>query len=141
MVNPMHVFVIDDDASARTGLTCLLRAANYDVQSFALADDFLDALTGINDCPSELHGCVVVDAGMPGLLGEDLTSELKKSGYRLPIIVVTGDDDVVTRQRALTMEAVGFFRKPIDGTALLDAVGWALQSSQAERIRVDRKPE
>jgi FixJ family two-component response regulator len=26
------------------------------------------------------------------------------------------------------MQAVGFFRKPVDGTALIDAVDWALRA-------------
>jgi FixJ family two-component response regulator len=26
------------------------------------------------------------------------------------------------------MQAVGFFRKPVDGTALIDAIEWALRS-------------
>jgi FixJ family two-component response regulator len=29
------------------------------------------------------------------------------------------------------MGAVGFFRKPVDGAALLDAIAWALRSSAA----------
>ena len=44
MVNPINVFLIDDDTLARNGLTRLLRAAHFDVQPFSSADDFLDAL-------------------------------------------------------------------------------------------------
>jgi hypothetical protein len=29
------------------------------------------------------------------------------------------------------MKAVAFFRKPVDGTALLDAIAWALRSAGA----------
>ena len=38
-----------------------------------------------------------------------------------------------TRRKAEEMKAVGFFRKPVDGTALLDAIDWALRSSSIGR--------
>jgi FixJ family two-component response regulator len=31
------------------------------------------------------------------------------------------------------MKAVGFFRKPVDGTALLDAIDWALRCRRSDR--------
>jgi len=31
------------------------------------------------------------------------------------------------------MKAAGFFRKPVDGTALLDAIDWALRSRRSDR--------
>ncbi len=60
--------------------------------------------------------------------GKELKVELDRRGIDLSIIVVTGDDDPEMKREADKMKAVGFFRKPVDGTALLDAVGWALRS-------------
>ena len=118
-----RVFVVDDDPSARNGIARLLRTAGYNVLTFASANDFLDVLS------SEESGCVVLDARMPGLSGEELQAELLVRGTNLSIIVVTGDDDPETRRKAEEMKAAGFFRKPVDGTALLDAIDWALRSS------------
>jgi len=64
---------------------------------------------------------------MRGLSGAELCAELKARGIHLPIIVITADDDPTSREKAQKIKAVGFFRKPVDGTALLDAVGWALR--------------
>ena len=100
-----------------------MRTAGYDVRDFASANEFLDALG------SEASGCLVLDARMPGLSGEELQAELELRGIHLPIIVVTGDDDPETKRKAEKMKAVGFFRKPVDGTALLDAIEWALRSN------------
>ena len=121
MSNPNCVSVVDDDLSARTGLIRLLRAAGHDVRDFASAQEFLDALG------SEASGCLVLDARMPGLSGEELQAELELRGAHLPIIVVTGDDDPEARPKAEEMKAVGFFCKPVDGTALLDAINWVLR--------------
>jgi FixJ family two-component response regulator len=127
MTNAHSVFVVDDDLSARNGLARLLRTASYDVRSFASANEFLDALG------SEVSGCVVLDAGMPGLSGEELQVELTARGVHLSIIVVTANDGPETRRKAEAMKAVGFFRKPVDGTALLDAIDWVLRSSSTSQ--------
>ncbi|MCK4839920.1 MAG: response regulator [Desulfobulbaceae bacterium] len=120
------MFVIDDDPSARKGLARLLLTAGHNVRDFESANDFLDALN------PDVSGCLVLDARMPGLSGEELHVELKNRKIYLPIIVVTGDDDPQTRKNATKMKAVGFFRKPVDGTALLDAVNWAFRSRKTD---------
>ena len=120
------VFVVDDDPSARKGLARLLLTAGYHVQDFECASDFLNALK------PDLSGCLILDARMPGLSSEELQAELKNRRIYLPVIVVTGDDDPETKRKAAKMKAVGFFRKPVDGTALLDAVNWALRSSKTD---------
>ena len=120
------VFVVDDDPSARRGLTRLLRAAGHDVRDFASANEFLDTLD------PGASGCLILDARMPGLSSGELWAELEARGSHLSIIFVTADDDPATRLRAQKMGAVAFFRKPVDGTALLDAVAWALRSKDAD---------
>jgi len=117
------VFVVDDDPSASRGIARLLRTAGYNVRVFASANEFLDIIT------TDDSGCLVLDARMPGMSGDELITELNRRCIDLSIIVVTGDDDPETRRKADKMKAIGFFRKPVDGHALLDAVDWALRSS------------
>ena len=116
------VFVVDDDPSARRGIARLLRAAGHNVQEYTSANEFLDIIT------TDDSGCLVLDARMPGMSGDELKVELDRRCIDLSIIVVTGDDDPEIKREADIMKAVGFFRKPVDGTALLDAVEWALRS-------------
>ena len=126
MTNDNCIFLVDDDSSARKGLARLLRAAGHDVRDFASVNDFLDALG------SEASGCLVLDARMSGISNQEVLEELKARNIHLPIIVVTGDDDSETRRKAQKMKAAGFFRKPIDGLALLDAINWALQTNMPD---------
>jgi FixJ family two-component response regulator len=121
MIKPRLVFVVDDDQSARSGIARLLRTAGHDARAFASAEEFLD------DFHPETFGCLVLDVRMPGVSGEELQTELKARGVRLPIIVVSADDDPETRRAAHRMKAAAFFRKPVDGSALLDAIEWAVR--------------
>ena len=102
----------------------LIRTAGYDVRDFASVNEFLEALG------SDVPGCVILDAGTPGLSSEKLLAELEAHDLNPPIIVVTTHDDSATRRRAQELNALGFFRKPVDGTALLDAIEWAMRSGR-----------
>jgi FixJ family two-component response regulator len=128
------VFVVDDDPSARNGLARLLRTAGYEVRDFASANEFLGALDPQCALDPDTSGCLILDARMPGLTGKELMAELKTRGVCLPIIMVTAEDDLLTRKTAQAMNASAFFRKPVDGTALLDAIDWALRSGRGSRV-------
>jgi FixJ family two-component response regulator len=123
MSETRRVFVVDDDESARRGLARLLRVAGHDVREFTSANELPERLD------PEMRGCLVLDLRMPGLSGEELRAELDSRCADLPIIVITADDDPETRSQACVMKAVAFFRKPVDGTALLDAIDWAIRSA------------
>ena len=130
MLMTSTVFIIDDDASARAGLTRLVQAAGYEAQSYAHASDFLTAVV-------EAPACVVLDMRMPGLGGADVMSALAAKGVSFPVIIVTADEEPGMRHRMRERGAVALFRKPVDGPALLDAIAWALESittGQREQI-------
>ena len=122
MKSEHYVFIVDDDPSARRGIARLLRAAGHNVRVYASANEFLEIIT------KDDSGCLVLDARMPGMSGDELKAELNRRCIDLSIIVITGDDDPETKRKADKIKAVGFFRKPVDGAALLDAVEWALRS-------------
>ena len=124
MKSEHNVFVVDDDPSARKGIARLVRAAGYNVCTHASANEFLATLN------PTVTGCVILDARMPGMSGEDLAAKLMEYGGNLHIIFVTADDDPAVKQKAKELGAAGFFRKPVDGTALLDAINWALRTDK-----------
>ena len=126
MKSEQSVFVVDDDLSARSGLTRLLRTAGYHVNSFSNISVFLGKIDVATT------GCLLLDARMPGFSIEELKEKLSGENVKLAVIFVTADDDIETRKKAKELKAVGFFRKPVDGTALLDAIEWALKSGNPE---------
>jgi len=94
--------------------------AGYRVHSYASSDELLENPVG------DKNACLILDARMPGLSGVDLQNALVKKGIKLPVIFVTADDNEQNRKKARALDAAGFFRKPVDGSALLDAIAWTL---------------
>lgn len=113
------VLIVDDDASARTGLSRYVGCAGYTVQTFASAGEFSQARIS----PEAV--CLVADVRMRDGGGLLLAEQLRKAGNPLPVILVSADDGAEVRRRALALGAAGFFHKPVDGRALLDAIEWA----------------
>src|SRR5262249_20995041 len=105
-VLPGAVFVIDDDASVRRALARQLRAAGFQVEAFASAQEYLDRP------PREGIACIVTDLRMPGLSGLDLQASLAKANRELPIVFITGYGDVTTSVRAMKAGAVKLLPKP-----------------------------
>ncbi len=68
------------------------------------------------------RACIVLDIQMQGLTGFDLQEKLAPKGIRIPVIAVSAHDDAKTRERARDQGATAFFRKPVDGEALIDAI-------------------
>jgi len=128
-----HVFVVDDNLSTRIGLTRLLNAAGFSVHSFASFYTFLEFIRPMEFLMGEKHGCILLDASIPGFETTELKKKLSKlgKGQKLEVIFFTADDEEETRMKARELNAVGFFRKPVDGIALLDAIKWALKNDNA----------
>ncbi len=123
------VHVIDDDEALRESLTFLLRTADVDVQSYASAAAFLDALSGA------ALSCIITDVRMPGMSGIDLLKRLRELKISVPVIVITGHGDVPLAVEAMKFGAIDFLEKPFDDEVLLASVRSALQQRDGELKR------
>jgi len=119
-----RVYVIDDDDSVRRAFERLLRSADFNVETFPSGKEFLCS------AKQDKNACILADVRMPGLSGFDLLERLASEGIRIPVIAISAHDDAETREHAKVLGAVGFFRKPVDAQALLDAIWWALSEGR-----------
>ena len=127
MTEKRTIHVVDDDASFRTAVTRLLRAAKYEVRGYASAAEFVDS------DPGAAPGCILLDLRMPGASGFDLQQSLAQMEERLPIIFLTGHGDIPASVRAMKAGAVDFLTKPVKRETLLRAVQNALERDATER--------
>lgn len=123
------VFIVDDDAAVRDGLSLLVETAGLQAEAYPSAETFLGALK------PDWRGCVVLDVRMPGMPGPALQAELGRRGVSLPIIFLTAHGDIPTSVQAMKAGAVDFLTKPVDGALMLERVHAAIERNSQERKR------
>jgi len=116
------VFVVDDDEPVRDAIGMLLDTVDLPYESYASAQEFLDAYD-----PAR-RGCLVLDIRMPGMSGLELQQRLEEMRAGLPIVFITGHGDVPMAVEAMKRGAQDFLRKPFDDDELLDSVRRALSA-------------
>jgi two-component system response regulator HydG len=116
-----RVLVVDDEASARSGLEKLLRQEGYVVDTAADGDA---ALAIVAEHPPDL---VLTDLRMPGMDGLELLERLRERDGELPVLVVTALGDVSTAVQAMRAGADDYLTKPIDFDALSVVIERVLQ--------------
>lgn len=121
------VFVVDDDEPVRDAIGLLLDTVDIDHQSFASAQDFLDAYD------RSMTGCLVLDIRMPGMSGLELQEHLLAEKAPIPIIFITGHGDIPMAVEAMKKGALDFIRKPFRDQELLDRVHDALSLDEENR--------
>ena len=109
MEPPRRILVVDDDAATLMLMRVALLNAGFEVET---AVDGEDALEKFRQHPSDL---VLLDVDMPGRSGHEICTALRAEvGELLPIVMVTGMDDVESVEKAYHAGATDFFAKPIN---------------------------
>jgi FixJ family two-component response regulator len=114
--NSNFIFIVDDDPDVRRAMQRLLKMANFRVETFATAEEFLSS--GHSRSP----GVLILDLRLPGMNGKDLQKALADSGSTLPIVFMTAYEDEGLRQEVTDRGAVAFLQKPVDERTLLEAI-------------------
>jgi FixJ family two-component response regulator len=111
------IAVIDDDLRVLESLVNLLASFGYKAESYKSAEQFLGS--GALSRTS----CIVTDVEMRQISGLGLLQHLKDSNCNVPVIIITGKPSARSDASYLESGAVGFFRKPVDGDALVELIG------------------
>ena len=124
MSSKVKVYVIDDDEAMRDSLNFLLDSAGLEVTLFETAQQFLDALPGLD------FGCVVSDVRMPGIDGIELLKRMKAGQSKFPILIMTGHGDVPLAVEAMKLGAIDFLEKPFEDDRLTGMIEAAIRQAE-----------
>ena len=120
------ILVVDDAADARLVMRAALRKAGYDVRE---AEGGHDALQKFRAEPCDM---VMLDVDMPDLNGHTVCLALRAlAGPLLPIVMVTGMDDLHSVEAAYESGATDFIAKPVNWALLGHRVRYLFRSHQA----------
>ena len=125
------VFVVADDAAARTAAEEALISVGLRAEVFATVADLIERVS------PERAGCVIIDVRDPDVPGLDAQQLLKRRECQQPVIIVTGQYDVPTAVRAMREGAVNVLPRPVNSQHLIDDVHRALTLDQAQRKKAD----
>jgi FixJ family two-component response regulator len=107
------VAVIDDDRRVLMSLANLLASGGYETRLYeSPLVFFADGCSGLV--------CVITDLGMRPIDGIQVLERTVHSNAHTPVILITGNPGGHAADYYLQRGALGFFRKPVDGDALLD---------------------
>ncbi len=121
-----RILVVDDDATARLLMRAALRKAGFEV---AVAAGGVDALAQFGSARFDL---VMLDVDMPEMSGHAVCTALRARGDALlPIVMVTGMDDVASVEQAYDCGATDFIAKPINWALIGHRVRYWLRTYQA----------
>lgn len=128
------VYIVDDDASVRTGLVRVVEALGYAAIACADGPSFLRAVD------ESAPACALIDACLPGLSGLDVLSSLRDARVGIPVILMTGRPQVQDCVRAMKEGAIDFLTKPLHKDDLLAAIRTAhLASINGQRKRSESR--
>lgn len=118
------VFIVDDDISVRESLDLPIYHPGWQPRLFAAANEVL--VTPRVLVPS----CLILDFSLPGIDGLQLQERIAGDRIDMPIIFLTGYDDVPMTVKAMKAGAAEFLTKPLRDDVLLSAVRNAIERSQ-----------
>ena len=127
MAHQATVYAVDDDPTTLTLLEALLRGEEYRVETYDSAETFLLAFR------PEAPGCLLLDVCMPGMSGLELQEILTKGGNDIPIIFVSGVDNVRTAVDVVKAGAIDFIEKPVQADSVKRSV------KRAVKIDIERR--
>ncbi len=121
----MRLLLVEDDVMLASGIKLGLTGAGYALDWVGSGERALQAVK------TESFDAAIIDLGLPKMDGLELTQTLRKSGYSLPILILTARDALQDRVQGLDFGADDYMVKPFELPELLARLRALLRRSQA----------
>jgi two-component system response regulator MprA len=114
----VKILVVDDERAVRESLRRALELEGYEIE---LAEDGRAALSRLEGEDGQ-PDAVILDVLMPGMDGLDVCRRLRRTGIRIPVLMLTARDEVENRVAGLDAGADDYVTKPFALEELLARV-------------------
>ena len=123
----MRLLLVEDDVMVASGIKLGLSNAGYTVDWVGRAEQALD---------KDSFDLAIVDIGLPGVNGLELTQRLRARGLTMPVLILTARDALHDRVQGLDLGADDYMLKPFELPELLARLRALLRRSQAATTAV-----
>ena len=122
------VMMVDDEAQAITSFEMTLRSAN--MNNFIRCHDSRDVMPLLSGQEIEV---MLLDLRMPHISGEELLPMITADYPEIPVVVVTGSNDVDTAVKCMQHGAFDYILKPVEKSRLIGGVKRAVELRELQR--------
>lgn len=133
----LSVLIVEDDDIVRDAHCAVLETAGIEQDLLTLSDG-ADVIPTIR---SRDVGVVLLDLSLPGTSGERVLASIREENPHIPVVIVTGSDEIGSAVRCMKAGAFDYLEKPVEPSRLVATVRTALEmrSLQIEnRLITDR---
>jgi DNA-binding NtrC family response regulator len=124
----LPVMVVDDEAQALTSFELTLRSAG--IANFICCQDSRDVMPMLARREIEI---MLLDLWMPHLSGDELLRRITVDHPDVPVIIVTGADDVDTAVKCMKQGAFDYIVKPVETSRLVSSVKRGIELRELHR--------
>lgn len=132
----MRILIVDDHQLFIDGISLVLNKIESDVE--IMASTRAEEAIGILESSGDFD-LVLVDLIMPGIGGLSIVHRMHEKGIWLPLVVVSGEDNLRVIKSALDMGALGFIPKSFSGQEMLAALTSILDGNIFVPTALDQK--
>lgn len=125
----MNILLVEDDPVLARGLQLTLQAEGYGI---VWADSLKSAF---DKNQKEKLGLVILDLGLTDGSGFDFLNEVRNSGSRLPIIILTAQSDEDSLIEGLQQGANDYMKKPFSNRELVARIKAVLREPQVREAQ------
>lgn len=125
---PTRVLAVDDDPIQ------LEFASVYLATPTTTIDLAADAEAGLKLLSEHDYDIALIDIDMPGMGGLEMVRAIRSSDKwrRLPVVMVTGSDDIITIDKAFAIGATSFVVKPVNWRVLSYHLRFVLRAQRTQ---------
>lgn len=135
--NTKLVLVVDDDNITRRIIRKVLDNAGYSVIEAESGEQALESLS------REHPDLILLDVMMPGMDGYQVCTEIRKrlTDNSLPVIMLTGLDDIESIEKSFEAGGSDFITKPINWPLLSQRIKYALRSKKIYENFIEKEQQ
>ncbi|MGE5258589.1 MAG: sigma-54-dependent transcriptional regulator [Hyphomicrobiales bacterium] len=124
----LPVLLVDDEAQALTSFELTLRSAS--MNNFIGCQDSREVMSVLGRQEIEI---MLLDLWMPHVTGEELLRQITADFPDLPVIIITGADDVETAVKCMKQGAFDYIVKPVEKSRLISSVRRGIELRELHR--------